>query len=98
MKIIQIISENKRLKLNRYRGTLGSYTIPPLQKGHKRVEAIIEINEQRVTRHIDIRKQFREFHSAPNDKRVGMDRKSHHHIRLGAERKVLYKGDKYENT
>jgi len=45
MKILQIISEHKKIKKNQ-----------PLKLGYKRVEAIIEIDGKKYTRHIDIKK------------------------------------------
>lgn len=43
-KIIKIISEHKHIKKK-----------PPLKKGFKRVEAIVEEDGLRTTRHIDIK-------------------------------------------
>ena len=55
MKIIQIISEHKRAK-GHYTDR-GTFLPPdPIRQGHKRVEAIVEIDGQKVTRHIDVQK------------------------------------------
>jgi hypothetical protein len=45
MTIVKIISEHKRIKKSQ-----------PLKAGYKRVEAIVEINGKKETRHIDIKK------------------------------------------
>jgi len=54
MKILKIISEHKKIRAN---PPPSSYRKPaPLKTGYKRVEAIIEIDGQKETRHIDILK------------------------------------------
>lgn len=54
MEIVKIISEHKRLKVNRTDGR----NITRVKPGMKRVQAIVKIKgEGRVTRHIDIPKK-----------------------------------------
>lgn len=51
MKIIQTISEHKQIKRN----PISSYRKPaPLKNGYKRIEAIVEVDGIRQTRHLDI--------------------------------------------
>jgi len=54
MEIVQIISEHKRAR-GHY---VGNRYIPavPIRQGCKRVQAIVKIDGQKLTRHIDIPK------------------------------------------
>ena len=45
MKILQIISEHKKIKKD-----------SPVKRGFKRVMAIVQLSEGRVTRHLDVAK------------------------------------------
>lgn len=55
-KIIQVISEWKQVKGRMVDG--GTRYLPPQRppRGYKRVEAVVEIRGEKVTRHIDIPK------------------------------------------
>jgi len=61
MKIIRIISEHKRLRLNKHyidaSGKSKVYSISGPKPGYRRVEAIIEEHGILQTRHVDVPKE-----------------------------------------
>lgn len=55
MKIIQVISEHKRIRGRQLSSGKFSPPIRP-KKGYKRVEAIVEIGGFKQTKHLDVKK------------------------------------------